>query len=441
MIIVLLIIAVACIVIGTTKFNIHPFLCLFFVAILYGLAAGLSTEKIIESINDGFGKTLGSIGLVIIFGVIIGAFLEHTGGAIRITESILKLIGEKRITWAMAFMGYIISIPVFADSGFVILNSLNKTLTKKAGISLVTTSVALAMGLMASHTMIPPTPGPIAAAGIIDAQIGFVIAIGAVISLLALIPVVFYCIYIGKKNYLEPVIIAHEIESKGDTYKPTLLKSLLPIIVPLGLIVLKSFEEYLKFIPSAFLSEAVKFLGTPVIALSIGFLLALLLPKKLEKSMVSSEGWIGKAIKDAAEILLITGAGGVFGKVLQNSGLGDLIGGGLAEYNLGLFLPFIIAALIKSAQGSSTIAIITAATIVSPLLVDLGLDSEISRAIVVISIGAGSAVISHVNDSFFWVVTQLTGMNLRLGYKSHSVASGLLGFFALIFCLLLNSIL
>ena len=149
-----LIFAVILIIVGITKFKIHPFLCLFAVAILYGLAVGMPIQKIQESINDGFGKTLGNIGLVIIFGVIIGTFLENTGAALKITHAILKLIGPKRVNWAMALMGYIIGIPVFADSGFVILNALNKTLTKKANLSIVGTGVALSMGLMATHTMV-----------------------------------------------------------------------------------------------------------------------------------------------------------------------------------------------------------------------------------------------------------------------------------------------
>jgi gluconate:H+ symporter, GntP family len=432
MLLLLLLGAILCIIIGTTKLKIHPFIVLFFVAIVFGLSAQMETSKIIESINDGFGKTLGSIGLVIVFGVIMGTFLEKTGAALRITTSILKLTGPQRVPWAMAFMGYIISIPVFADSGFVILNALNKSLSKKAKISMVSTAVALSMGLMATHTMVPPTPGPIAAAGIIGAKIGFVIMFGLIISFLSLIPVVFYCIYIGKKYYLE----AKESDislPETPTEQPSLLKSVLPILIPLLLIVFKSFEEYLQFLPDGFLKQTVYFIGTPVVALFVGLLLAFLLPKKLEKSMLSSDGWVGSSIRDASEILLITGAGGIFGKILQNSGLGDLIGETLSQYHLGLLLPFIIAATIKTAQGSSTIGIITAASIVAPLLPQLGLDTEISKALVVIAIGAGSAVISHVNDSFFWVVTQLTGMSLPVGYRSHSAASALLGFLGLFF--------
>jgi len=434
-----LIFAIILIIVGITKFKVHPFLCLFAVAVLYGLAVGMPIQKIQESINDGFGKTLGNIGLVIIFGVIIGTFLENTGAALKITHAILKLIGPKRVSWAMALMGYIIGIPVFADSGFVILSTLNKTLTKKANLSIVGTGVALSMGLMATHTMVPPTPGPIAAAGIINAQLGLVILMGLGVSLMALIPVVFYTQYIGRKYFISPEISLEKTENTN-AHSPTLFKSTLPIVVPLLLIILKSFDEYKHFLSEGFISETVKFIGNPTIALAIGILLAFLLPKKLEQKMISSEGWIGKSIIDSAEILMITGAGGIFGKVLQNSGLGDMIGQNFSDLNLGLLLPFFLAATIKTAQGSSTIAIITTASIISPMLNKLGLDTEISKTLVVLVIGAGSTVISHVNDSFFWVVTQLSGMNVPTGYRSHSIASALLGISALLVCYLIKFI-
>jgi gluconate:H+ symporter, GntP family len=438
MLIFYLVISVIIIIIGTTRFKIHPFLCLFSAAIFFGLVNNMPFTIIIESINDGFGKTLGNIGLVIIFGVIIGTFLEKTGGALKITLSILKLIGQKRITWTMAFMGYIISIPVFADSGFVILNSLNKTLTKKAKLSIVSTGIALAMGLMATHTMVPPTPGPVAAAGILNAKIGLVIAVGLFVSFLSLIPTIWYCQFIGKKYFLNPSLSEEETDQETSQEElPSLFKSVLPIVIPLSLIILKSFQEYLSFINNQMLSNTISFLGTPVIALGIGVIMALFLPKNFENKMLSGEGWVGKSIRDSAEILLITGAGGIFGKVLQNSGLGDYISQSFGELPIGLLLPFLIAATLKTAQGSSTIAIITAATIVSSMLPQLGLDSEMAKALTVVSIGAGSAVFSHVNDSFFWVVTQMSGINLSIGYKSLSVSSALLGIFALTICMII----
>ena len=175
--------------------------------------------------------------------------------------------------------------------------------------------------------------------------------------------------------------------------------------------------------------DFINFVGEPVISLLIGILLCLLLPKKLNYDMLSSTGWVGKAIKDAASIILITGAGGIFGKILQNSGIADILGQTLTEYNMGIFLPFVLAAAIKTAQGSSTVALVTAASIIMPMMSSLGFDSEIQKALVVIVIGAGSAVVSHANDSFFWVVTQMSGMNVKTGYRAHEIFSVLVDTF------------
>jgi GntP family gluconate:H+ symporter len=441
MIILLLLLAVALIVVLTTRLSVHPFLSLLITAILFGIASGMPLETLIASINEGFGKTLGSIGLVILLGVMIGTFLENSGGAYRLASRLLKWLGEKNIHWGMAIIGYVVSIPVFADSGFVILSPLNKALTKRAGMSLGVTAIALSMGLMATHVMVPPTPGPIATAGILGADLGLVIVWGFAVSSLALIPCVLYAKWMGEKIWIEP-------EASGDSSKfahnvslaPSFLKSILPIIVPLLLIVVKSFNNYLKFIKNQQVNEFVNFIGEPIIALIIGFGFALLLPKKLDKSLLSDKGWVGKAILDAATIIMITGAGGVFGKVLQNAGLATFISENLSISGLGIMLPFFLAAAIKSAQGSSTVAMITTASIVAPLTGELGIVSANDLALTTLVIGAGAAVISHVNDSFFWVVTQLSGMNVNQGYKLHSAASAILGGSAFLIILLLMQV-
>ncbi|TVZ16026.1 GntP family permease [Maribacter sp. MAR_2009_72] len=422
-----LIIAVVAIIILTTKLKIHAFLALFVISILYGVFAGMPYADIIVSINDGFGGTLGKIGLIIVLGVIIGAFLENTGGAYAIAEKVLKVIGSKRVPTAMGIIGYIVSIPVFADSGFMLLHPLNKSLSKKAKISIAGPAIALGLGLMASHTMVPPTPGPIAAAGILEADLGLVIAFGFPTSIIALVVGIIFARKYASKTYIEPgVEIAEEtIAASKDT--PSAFKASIPILVPIALIVLKSVLNPVKTGLNNGFVELINFVGEPVISLLIGILLCLLLPKKLNQDMLSSSGWVGKAIKDAASIILITGAGGIFGKILQNSGIADILGQTLTDYNMGIFLPFVLAAAIKTAQGSSTVALVTTASIIMPMMGSLGFDSEIQKALVVIVIGAGSAVVSHANDSFFWVVTQMSGMNVNTGYRLFSLGSGLLG--------------
>ena len=422
-----LVLAVIAIIILTTKLKVHAFLALFIISILYGIFAGMPYADIIVSINEGFGGTLGKIGLIIVLGVIIGAFLENTGGAFAIAEKVLKIIGSKRVPTAMGIIGYIVSIPVFADSGFMLLHPLNKSLSKKAKISIAGPAIALGLGLMASHTMVPPTPGPIAAAGILDADLGLVIVFGFPTSIVALIIGIIFAKRYASKTYIEPEVDNALVDEKEIKDSPSALKSSIPILVPIVLIVLKSVLNPTRTgLDNGFI-DFINFVGEPVISLLIGILLCLLLPKKLNYDMLSSTGWVGKAIKDAASIILITGAGGIFGKILQNSGIADILGQTLTEYNMGIFLPFVLAAAIKTAQGSSTVALVTAASIIMPMMSSLGFDSEIQKALVVIVIGAGSAVVSHANDSFFWVVTQMSGMNVKTGYRLFSLGSGLLG--------------
>jgi gluconate:H+ symporter, GntP family len=433
MLIILLLLAIVFIVVSTTRWKLHPFLALLLTALGFGLAAGMPVEVLLKSINEGFGGTLGSIGLVIVLGVIMGAFLEHSGGAYALAERLLRFIGKNRVPTGMALIGYIVSIPVFADSGFILLQPLNKALTKRAGKSLACTAVALAMGLLASHCMVPPTPGPIATAGILGADLGLVIFIGAGVSLVALVPCIVFARMVAAKTWIDPNPELAEADlAKKTAEAPGAFKSFLPILVPILLIVAKSFNEYGDYVREGWLHDGLAFLGTPVIALLIGLGLALLLPKKLEKKMLSTEGWVGQSLKSAAVIIMVTGAGGIFGKVLQNSGLADVIGENLGHANLGIWLPFLIAAALKTAQGSSTVAMITTASIIAPLMGTLGLEADLAKALAVVAIGAGSAMVSHANDSFFWVVTQMSGMDVSQGYRLHTAATAVLGISAAI---------
>ncbi|MCI0707654.1 MAG: GntP family permease [Ignavibacteriae bacterium] len=423
-----LIVAVVLIVLLTARFNLHPFLSLLVVSILYGLVAGMSLETIIGSINDGFGSTTGKIGLIIVLGIIIGTFLENSGAAYTLADKILGLIGRKRVIPAMGIIGYFISIPVFADSGFLLVSPLNKSLSKKAGISLAGSAVALGLGLTATHTMVPPTPGPVAAAGILGADLGMVMLVGLPVSALALVAGVLFASVYAARTYIDPNPGETDTDLEARTKDaPHAVKSSLPVVVPILLIVFKSVTANSTALHGTTVHALLSFLGEPVIALLIGAFLAMLLPKKLTSAMLSTEGWVGKSMKDAASILLITGAGGIFGKILQNSGIADTLGDTLVDLRIGIVLPFVIAAAIKTAQGSSTVAMITAASIIAPMMDALGFVSETEKALAVITLGAGSAVVSHANDSFFWVVTQMTGMNVKTDYRLYTLGTLVLG--------------
>src|SRR5690625_1100453 len=428
MAVICLFLSIVLIIIFTARYKVHPFIVLFLVAIFYGICVGMPLHEIITWVNEAFGKTLGGIGLLIIFGVIIGAFLEHTGGAYKIAEKVLKITGKDRVPTAMGIIGYFVSIPVFADSGFILLSPLNKSLSKKAKITLASSAVALGLGLTATHTLVPPTPGPIAAAGILGADLGLFMLLGIPVSAIALVAGLIYANKYAALTYIDPIPDVNEKEIQERLQEaPGALKSSLPVFIPILLIIIQSLIKMMESPPDSFLIEILLFLGEPVVALLIGMFLAFSLPKKLEQNMLSTDGWIGNALKDSASILLITGAGGIFGQVLQNSGIAELLASALAGINLSIWLPFLIAASIKTAQGSSTVALITTASILMPMMGTLGFETEMEKAIVVLAIGAGSAVVSHANDSFFWVVTQLSGMDPKTGYRLYSLGTLVLG--------------
>ena len=430
MALVYLVLAVAIIIVLTGKYKINAFLVLIGIAFAYGLAIGLPAAKVVGDIKTGFGGTLTSIGIVIVAGTILGTVLEKTGAALAMTQAILKLVGKTRAPLAMNIAGYVVSIPVFCDSGYVILNPLNKALAKETGTSMSVMAVALATGLYATHTMVPPTPGPIAAAGALSADLGRVILLGLIAAVPASLAGLLWATKVARKYEISPE--SHESYSeivKKYGKLPSTFLSFFPIILPIVLILLKSVAEFpTKPFGAAGLQKLISFIGDPVTALMIGVLVSLFLVRKGElKEAV--DGWMGQGIKDSAIILVITAAGGSFGAIIKASPIVDFIKTNMAGMNLGILLPFIISAALKTAQGSSTVAIVTTASIMAPLLQTLGLDP----ALTVIAIGAGSMVVSHANDSYFWVVSQFSGMPVTTAYKAYSSATAVEGIVA--FCM------
>jgi len=424
--VVLLGLSILFIVIATTRLKLHPFLALLVAAFAFGLLARMPLIDVVNSVNAGFGGTIGYIGIVILAGSMIGTFLEKSGGAYRLAESTLHLTGEKNVPLAMTIVGYIVSMPVFCDSGFVLLSPLNKALARRAKISLAAGAVALSLGLYATHTMVPPTPGPVAAAGLLGADLGLVILCGLIVSAVAAFAGWAFAVKVASRIYISPdddVTSEPRVTVHDDA--PSTARALLPILLPIVLIVARSVTE----LPTKPLGEGqavllLGFFGQPTVALLIGVLASLLLPKKLDRRMLSGTGWVGEAILGAATIIIITGAGGAFGKVLQNSGIADAIGASLkGREHIGIWLPFLIAAGIKTAQGSSTVSIITTAGLMAPLLGSLGLDGDAAKALAVVAIGAGAMVVSHANDSYFWVVTQFSNMSVNQGYRLQTVGT------------------
>lgn len=442
--IIILFAAIIFIVLATSKYKIHPFLSLIIAAYGLGFAAGIPAIDITQNgkivsgigtlVTTGFGNTLTSIGIVIIAGTIIGTILEKSGAAVKMAEVILKIVGEKRPALAMSIIGYIVSIPVFCDSGFVILSSLSKSLSKKTKVPLITMSVALATGLYSTHTLVPPTPGPIAAAANLKLEnLILVIGIGVVCALPATFAGYYFAIkYACKYTPIEAEGVDYDKEIAKYGQLPGTLPAFAPIAVPIIAMALGSIAGFPgKPFGSGGFSTLMRFTGTPVNALLLGVIAAFfLMPRFTEETLT---GWVGEGLKDAAIIIMITGAGGALGNVIKATPIGTYIGQSLQTLNIGIFLPFIIAAALKTAQGSSTVALVTTSAIVFPLLGPLGFASDYGKVLVVMAIGAGSMTVSHANDSYFWVVSQFGGMDVKTAYKTQTVATLIMGIVTIVF--------
>ncbi|TYB30241.1 MAG: GntP family permease [Candidatus Mcinerneyibacterium aminivorans] len=432
---IFLILVIFLIIFLTSKWKMNAFLVLVLVSFLYGIFVGMPLETIISKIRDGFGGTLGYIGIVIVAGTIIGTILEKTGAALSMTNSILSFVGEKRSPLAMSIAGYIISVPVYCDSGYVILTPLNKALAARTKKSMAVMGVALATGLYSTHCLVPPTPGPIASAGILGADLGGVIGFGIIVSIPAMLAGYLWAIKFAKKYQIEPELEVN-YDELGDKYGelPSAFLSFLPLVVPIFLILLKSLSNpKLGLMKEGPVSNFLGFIGDPVTALTIGIFLALLLVAKTNLKEAIHD-WIGKGISNAAIILAITGAGGAFGAILKASPMGDFLGNNLSAFNIGIFLPFVISAALKTAQGSSTVAIITTSSIMAPLMSSLGL----SPVLTVLAIGAGAMTVSHANDSYFWVVSKFAGMEVPVAYKTYTTATLLMGIISILMVAILT---
>ncbi len=434
-ILIALVVVVFLMVIAASKFKFHPFLSLLLAAIVMGFVGGLNESEVTTTLMNGFGKTLGSIGIIIAFGTIIGAYLEKSGGAKTLANWALKTIGKKHSILAMNITGFIVSIPVYCDSGFIILSSLNKAISKSSRIPLAVLGVSLAAGLYTTHVFVPPTPGPLAATAALDADLGLVILLGLVVAIPVAISGYFWAKFLEKRIEYKEIESEEEVVIQNDLPKTS--TSFIPILVPIVLIALKSISGY----PTHPLGEGTiagvfNFIGNPIVALFIGVFLAFNLKSRENKD--THFNWVSSGLKEAGTIILITGAGGAFGAILQATGLGDIIGESFSDFNLGLLLPFIIAATLKSAQGSSTVAIITTAAIMAPILEPFGLASSLGRALTVLSIGAGAMTVSHLNDSFFWVVAQFSGMNTTTALKSQTISTLIQGLTGVIIVLIIG---
>ena len=437
--IIVFVLAIVVMIVAISKFKVHPFLSIMAVSLILALVAGIPLVDIANVIGAGFSGTFSSIGIVIILGALIGSILEQTGAALKLADMVIKVVGKKNPELAMELMGWVVSIPVFCDSGFVILDPIRRALVRRTGTSSVAMTVALSAGLYISHVFIPPTPGPIAAAntlGIGD-NLLLVMGMGVLASILPLIAGLVYAKFIGKK-----VKSADEVADNGlvtKTYEelvaeygnlPNGFNALAPILVPIVLMALGSISSMAGW--TGFGADLCTFLGKPVIALMVGTVFGVI-QLATAKKMGNFYQITNDTLKTTGPILFVTAAGGVLGKVIASSDMVNYITANAGALEaVGILFPFLLAAILKSAQGSSTVAITTTAGILAPLMGALGLDTPALAALTVLAIGAGAMTVSHANDSYFWVVTNFGEMTPEQGYKTQTVMTLVLGIASMI---------
>lgn len=422
-------IAIAWIILGTSYTKLHPFIVLLIAAVVLSILLGIDPLEATGLIFKGFFKIINNIGLLILFGTIIGAALEQSNATLALAKGILKSLQKLPLPYAVSCIGYLVSIPVFCDAAFVILSQLNKTLSSQTKTPLVGLTVALSTGLFAPHVLVPPTPGPLAAAANLNLEnLILLIGVGGSIALILIFVGGWYGNYLIKKNkYIE----SNESSKNPHTEKiielPNFSKAILPILVPISLMCLGTL---LKIVPSFIGLEYLIVPTKPTTALGIGMLFAFRLLFKQPKKNISKA--IKKGLKQAIPILAITGMGGALGSVIQTIPLQDYALEISTFSGFGILIPFMIAALLKTAQGSSTVAIITTSSIIFPLLSVLGLDSEMGKVWAIMALGVGSMTVSHANDSYFWIVSQMSGMDVKTAYRTHTVGTLLQGIVGLV---------
>lgn len=417
-------ISIIAIIILTSKLKLEAFIALFLVSVFLAFAI-LPPKTIVNTIQQGFGNTMASIGFLIILGAIIGITLDKTGGTLSIARFILSKTGENRSAQALGITGFITGLPIFCNAGFIILSGLSKSLSSKSRLAMPFMATVLGCSLYSVHCLIPPHPGVLAASGLIKVNIGYLIVIGTIFAIPGSVAAFFWSKWLTKSMKYPPARDVEEETLTTQNNLPSAFLSFLPIVVPLLLIALKSLISMIDKGGQSLISKLFVIPGEPIFALSIGVVLAMLLTKK--RTIASMNSIFSEAIVKAGPILIVTAAGGMFGMVIQATGTGEAMGKLLAGYSIGILVPFLIAAVMKTAQGSSTVSIITTASFVAPMLSMLGLDSEWGRLFAILSMGAGSMVVSHANDSYFWVVANFSEIDPDATLKVYSSSTLVMG--------------
>ncbi|MDX2195202.1 MAG: hypothetical protein NW207_02195 [Cytophagales bacterium] len=406
----IIVVAIVLIIVLISKYKINAFYALmaasFFAAIIF-----MPADKVVPEIKDGLAHAFKSVGLIVIFGTAIGLILDKSGATLSIANFIVHKIGKQNTLLAILLTSFLVGLPIFCDSAFIVLIGLTKSLSQNSGTPLGASVILLATVLLTVHCLVPPHPGATAAAGILGVDVGNFIIAGTLLS----IPLIGICYFLSKK--LNNSVYIHTMDNIAPANEnlPPVFYSFLPILMPLTLITCRSFYELSTGQKIPFITLA----GEPAFALCIGMLCALPLAKKNIINSILTD-----SIEKAGPILAVVSAGGAFGGIIKATGVGALAGEYISHLGLGIWIPFIMASFLKVAQGSSTVAIITASSIIQPMLGGMGMSSGAGSIFCVLSLGLGSMAVSHANDAFFWVICNFSGMNSEQALKYYTPITG-----------------
>jgi len=442
MLIMITILGIALLLFLVMHSKLQAFVALLISSLFIGIASGMDLTEVIDSIEEGMGGTLGFIAVVVGLGAMFGELLRVSGGAERLAITLVNKFGEGRVQWALGLTGFIVAIPVFLDVALVILIPIVYSLAQKTKKSLLYYGIPLLAGLAVTHSFVPPTPGPISVASILNADLGWVILFGSLAGLPAMIlagPI--FGKYIGNKIHLTvpDFVTENELkESKNEKELPSFLLVTTLIFIPLVLILINTiFGLILE--EGSLLHSLLTFIGHPFVALTISTLLTFyFLGTKRGYTKSEVQNIATKSLEPAGIIILVTGAGGVFKTTLINSGVGDVMGDMMANSGLPIIVvAFLISTFVRVAQGSATVAMITAAGLVYPI-VSMTEVSQPMLGLIVIAIASGATVFSHVNDSGFWLVNRFFGMTEKQTLQTWTVMETIIGLVGFVVVLLIS---
>lgn len=435
----IVVIAILLLLVLITKLKVNPFISLMLVSFFVGLAAGMPLDKIVGSIQAGLGNTLSFIAIVLALGTMLGKLMEESGGAERIARTLIGAFGEKNVHWAMMFVAFLVGIPVFFQVGFVLLIPLVFTISKETGINLLKVGLPLLAGLSVVHGLVPPHPAAMAAVGIFKADVGKTILYSIIVGLpTAIVAGPVFAGIIEKKIFKEPPagIGAESKQGRSLEELPGFGITVITILFPVFLMLLSTFAD-LYLAKDAFLRVVLNFIGNPITSLLISVVLSLFtfgLARGMSGAQIGQ--YCEQSLPSVASILMVIGGGGAFNKILLDSGVGNQIAELATNAHLSpILLGWLVAALIRVATGSATVSMLTAAGIVAPIVLN---SPGTSPELVALATGAGSLVLSHVNDSGFWLIKEYFGMTVQETLATWTVLETIIGVAGLAFILILN---